>query len=512
MSDPPEISSDPFNSFPLSDPTIILGDTEVEDSSSPLPYQNTSTSTGMHIEAPILSDPLELPLSSAVFSAGPPRPTRPIKKRGPGPLLNPNHTNKTPRLSQGTEKSPRDLVLNARDLLVQAYSLTKSREEQSKLLDLLEVFREYTERGRLQYASSIIASQVANLETATRKIEIKARALENPHPQHASTASPRPSLTRLSTQQTDPSPTPTMASVVTSGTNASASKSQEWTTVAKKPSKPSQSTTEAPKQPKATTRLILIKSSSGGNTSFSPLAIRNAFNSAFEKSGVKGPVVNTVAKTRNQNIAVTTTATFTASYLLEKKAIWQHLLPFKSAQEDEPWHKVAIHGIPIADFNNPHGMQLLVDEIKTFNNGLYPIGTPYWLTSPEKRTSQLAGSVAVAFATQEEATRAIRNRLYIAGSSLRVEKFYNITPSTQCKTCQGYGHFENRCKMSPRCRLCGEEHATQQHSCTLCKTKGAKCPHLAPRCANCKEAHTSDSPSCQLLIAIKSRASGQTEC
>ena len=60
-------------------------------------------------------------------------------------------------------------------------------------------------------------------------------------------------------------------------------------------------------------------------------------------------------------------------------------MPFKLAQKDEPWHKIALHGIPIADFNNAKEMTLIIDEIKTFNKGLLLIGTPYWLTSAEKR-------------------------------------------------------------------------------------------------------------------------------
>jgi hypothetical protein len=62
---------------------------------------------------------------------------------------------------------------------------------------------------------------------------------------------------------------------------------------------------------------------------------------------------------------------------LEKKDIWQSILSFKSAQKDESWYKVAIHGISTRDFNTPSGMQLVVDEITTFNQGFKPIGTPY---------------------------------------------------------------------------------------------------------------------------------------
>jgi hypothetical protein len=129
--------------------------------------------------------------------------------------------------------------------------------------------------------------------------------------------------------------------------------------------------------------------------------MRNAFIKAFLDKGVKDPVVATVSRTRGQNIVVSTTNQFSADFLLEKKSIWEHILHFESAQKDEPWHKVVIHGIPTADFNTPDGMALIVDEIKTFNKGLTPIGTPYWLTPAEKRHSQRAGSVVVAFASPE---------------------------------------------------------------------------------------------------------------
>jgi hypothetical protein len=72
----------------------------------------------------------------------------------------------------------REAILQARDLIIIAYSKT-TREEQSKLLDLLEIFREFTESGKITKISNIIASQIANLETVTRKIESKTRNLVN---------------------------------------------------------------------------------------------------------------------------------------------------------------------------------------------------------------------------------------------------------------------------------------------------------------------------------------------
>ena len=149
---------------------------------------------------------------------------------------------------------------------------------------------------------------------------------------------------------------------------------------------------------------------------------------------------------------------------------------------------------------------MIIDEIRTFNKNLdlNPIGTPYQITSSERRPFQRAGSVAVAFSTEAEANRAIRNRLYIAGISVRVEKLFSTARTTQCSKCQGFGHLDHYCKREPKCRLCGERHLTTQHSCNLCKAKGA-CVHLTPKCANCKEAHQANHKQCEAFLTLKNR-------
>jgi hypothetical protein len=488
-SDPPVGA--PSGSFPLSDPIITLGDPEVESSSPTLPHINITNTADTGPVVFSSSDLPEVPPFPADLSATSHRPSRPTRKRGLGLFPNLEQSNKTPRIFRESIKTTRDLILDARDLIIQAYTITRSRDEQTKLLDLLEIFREYTEKGRLQSASSIIASQVANLETATRQIENKAKAL-------AKAPTPPNNTPSETTTTTTRATSPSFASMATQGA-ARSTIPQEWTFVEKK------NKAQAPKPARQASqnRLILIKSVASTNANFSSLATRNAFNKAFSDKGIKGPVVATVSKSLGQNLIVTTTSAFSADFLLEKQDIWQHIVPFRAAQKDEPWHKVALHGIPTADFNTPEGMALVVEEIQTFNKGLKPIGTPYWLTSVEKRSTQRAGSVAVAFATKEEADRAIRNRLYIAGISVRVEKLYSTAPTTQCQKCQGFGHLENHCKKGPFCKFCGDKHATQQHLCNSCQAKGRRCQHLAPKCANCREPHTADTKSCEVLLAIK---------
>ncbi|TVY32231.1 hypothetical protein LSUB1_G008186, partial [Lachnellula subtilissima] len=51
------------------------------------------------------------------------------------------------------------------------------------------------------------------------------------------------------------------------------------------------------------------------------------------------------------------------------------------------------------------------------------------ISSPENRARQTARSVTIAFATPEEASTAIRNRLYIAGILVWCEKHYIIRPT-----------------------------------------------------------------------------------
>ena len=136
-----------------------------------------------------------------------------------------------------------------------------------------------------------------------------------------------------------------------------------------------------------------------------------------------------VSKSLQANLVITTTEAYSSDFLLAKSDIWMHLMPGYTAQKDVTWHKIVAHGIPTSIFNCPEGMGLVKDEIRTFNKGLTPLGQPYWITSAENRSRQVAGSVAIAFATPEEASSAIRNRLYIAGISVRCEKHYTTQPT-----------------------------------------------------------------------------------
>ncbi|RKF61680.1 hypothetical protein GcC1_154005, partial [Golovinomyces cichoracearum] len=135
------------------------------------------------------------------------------------------------KLSLNAPINTKDAILHARDLLVLGYRLTNYRMEQARLLDLLEIFREYTEQGILSKASKIIASQITNLERATRQIETKARDLKR-----TNTSAGHNIFTSSSQkQQTEKhgenmQPTQSMATVASNGATKS-NVPQEWIVV-----------------------------------------------------------------------------------------------------------------------------------------------------------------------------------------------------------------------------------------------------------------------------------------
>ena len=76
----------------------------------------------------------------------------------------------------------------ARDVLVQAANLASSNDEQTRLLDLIEILRDYTEHGRVRTEEkSILASQISRLDVVTKGIS---KALNSQPKATSNTVSP----------------------------------------------------------------------------------------------------------------------------------------------------------------------------------------------------------------------------------------------------------------------------------------------------------------------------------
>jgi hypothetical protein len=76
--------------------------------------------------------------------------------------------------------------------------------------------------------------------------------------------------------------------------------------------------------------------------------------------------------------------------------------------EDSSCFKVAVHGIPTADFNTEDDLKSIRTELETFNYGLKLTTDPIWLTPAEKQRDQTGASILVTFQSETEVKKAIQ--------------------------------------------------------------------------------------------------------
>ncbi len=435
------------------------------------------------------------------------------RKRGPSSLID-NRIDKNPRIdfeftsNQPTTDPGLQLILEARDLLVRAYTLTSNRGKQARLLDLLEVFREYTEHGRIRNTTTILASQVANLEQATRKIEKQASNTSNTG--NTSNNSNTWSKVAKSGIPTSNSAKPQTWQI--SSSNRNRTKASKVTSTSSKETI-NIGINSGKGKLALTRRGTLLQARNVQATLFSSIATRNLLNTAFKESGIQELVVSMVSLSIRGNLVVTTTPSFDIDFLIKNEGIVRKALPLLTLiKKGEPWYKVAIHGIPIREFTTTEGKldsELVAEEIRTFNKGLTPIGQSYWATPSSKRESGLVatGTIIVAFPTEKQAKEAISNRLYIAGISAKVAKHLATPPTFQCTKCSGFGHAESLCKRKLNCLYCASNHSSKNHVCNTCNKSGIKCKHTTIKCVNCNSTtHSADSKLCEVYLAIKNKA------
>jgi hypothetical protein len=228
--------------------------------------------------------------------------------------------------------------------------------------------------------------------------------------------------------------------------------------------------------------------------------LRNQINDRFfQKENITEPVVATVTKSfTGLSIIITTMPGFTADFLIQKEAVWGELVSkiARKVEKDIHWSRIVVHGVPIEPFSVDEGLNLLKDEIETYNPQLKLMKKPSWLISEENRQYKKHASIVIAVENAKQANFALHNKLCIAGLWLKTQKYENSTEKTQCQNCQKWGHSTRLCRASATCQICAEKHTTYLHNCNICKTKGKECPHSILKCANCKENHKANSDIC----------------
>ncbi len=233
---------------------------------------------------------------------------------------------------------------------------------------------------------------------------------------------------------------------------------------------------------------------------FNSYSLRNQINNIFlEKENIADPVIASVTRSKTgASVILTTMSNFSADFLLEKQQIWEDIFSqnLKFIEKSTNWYKIVVHGVPVMPFSMDDGLTVLKDEIETFNSGLKLLRNPSWLTSEENRQTKRHASIVFAVDSEEQAQKAVRSRLYIAGEQLIAESYKSAEAKTQCQKCQRLGHSTRDCINQECCQICAGKHHTRLHKCNICQTMGVECPHAKLKCRNCGENHRANSQIC----------------
>jgi hypothetical protein len=92
--------------------------------------------------------------------------------------------------------------------------------------------------------------------------------------------------------------------------------------------------------------------------------------------------------------------------------------------------------------------------------------------------------------------------MLIAGIATKVVKYLEVSPTTQCTSCQKFGHIGDRCSTRAY-RYCAAAHLSKDHACPICITIGKPCQYTTPLYINCKEKHFANSKDCETLKVAK---------
>jgi hypothetical protein len=199
-----------------------------------------------------------------------------------------------------------------------------------------------------------------------------------------------------------------------------------------------------------------------------------------------------------------TTEEYNADFLVKYKEIWHNCFTFQREQKLEPLVQIIAHGVPTLPFLGEGGSRLLKEEIETFNS-IRIQGLPRWISSSIKRYNPQTRFSSIVFTIENEEKRQEilkQKEILIAGTATKVVKYLKVSPTTQCNSCQKFGHTGDRCS-TRACRYCAAAHLSKDHCCPTCLISGRPCKHTTPLCINYKEKHFANSRDCENLRAAK---------
>jgi hypothetical protein len=333
-------------------------------------------------------------------------------------------------------KRAAEKIQDARQNLIEAAALLSGKKaEQSRVLNLIEVFRDYIERQTTPTTANILATQTNALEKTIQKLNQATTSQSNTRSNTSTQSGAKASATTspIASRPTETIPRrPTFAEAakknVPTPSNLYKTKadSEGWQQVERQ--RKSNSTETKP------VRLVLELKEK--DKPIQPLQLRDNINKLAKRLGFQGILALSTTRSGKGNLVVQLANKGARDFARQFETELKQAIGFLRILEDDSCFKVAIHGISTQDFDKDNGLSLIRDEIETYNTGLKPIGDPIWLTNRTKRQDQQGASILVTFQTEEEARRAVRYRLFIGGMSVRAEMAKDkAKPATQGGQC-----------------------------------------------------------------------------
>jgi hypothetical protein len=287
-------------------------------------------------------------------------------------------------------------------MVLQASTLAETNQEQTKLLDLLEIFRNYTESGRITREELASNSRRKTYADAAK-------------------------LTKTYAEATGPNTATYLNNTALPGRLARAAPSAKATAA------------QVKKDTQKRELVLLVEEAHTAEVeALDPLAQRNALNAALKAASNSAAVVASVRLTARKNLLLTTTERFSADFLLQHTAAWKPAIQVtcKGMQTQEEQIQVVAHKVYMHEAFVSSTTELKA-EIESFNNVAIQ-GNPRWLAKREKLKNahllpphERYASIAFVVGSEEERQRLLAyKQLSIAGRTVYLTKYHDILPRT----------------------------------------------------------------------------------
>ncbi|CAG8982034.1 hypothetical protein HYALB_00014010 [Hymenoscyphus albidus] len=199
-----------------------------------------------------------------------------------------------------------DAIIASRSLLCKAIELEDNQPKKLALMDLLNLFRDYTEGKPLKNTITTLTNSVNNLENIARRLPKRSYASVTTNNKPTTDTDTDNSTQGLIDRQLNHAP-------------------PQKTNMDKKRDAFKKAATEKKKAIKAQ-RLILIEDHLQPFSDLHPITLRDTINKEFKARFNVSPAISTVSRSRNNNLVLTAAEEYNAKFLLDRIGAIQKVL------------------------------------------------------------------------------------------------------------------------------------------------------------------------------------------